>query len=91
MYWLFIASYGLYIFKDFLLSGMYKNAKPEKLLFAPYARIFIQQFCVILGGIFLHFGAGKVFILIFVLVKIFFENMLDSRKIIADSVKPEAV
>jgi hypothetical protein len=42
-------------------------------MFEPYMRIFVQQVVVILGSIFLSFGAGKVFILIFIVVKIFFE------------------
>ena len=46
----FIASYGLVLLKDFVFSGTYKSAVVENLVFAPYARIFVQQFCVILGG-----------------------------------------
>lgn len=44
-----------------------------KLMFQPYLRIFVQQFIVILGSIFILFGGGKIFILIFVAVKIYFE------------------
>jgi len=79
---LFIASYGLVLLKDFVFSGTYKSAVVENLVFAPYARIFVQQFCVILGGMFLGFGAGKVFVLIFVVVKLWFENLLDYNKMI---------
>jgi hypothetical protein len=43
------------------------------LMFQPYGRIFIQQFTVIAGSIFLSFGAGKIFIIVFAGVKIFFE------------------
>lgn len=85
---LFIASYGLVILKDFVFSGVYKTALVENLVFAPYARIFVQQFCVILGGIFLDFGGGKIFVLIFVVVKLYFENLLDYNKIIKESVRP---
>ena len=44
-----------------------------QLMFQPYGRIFIQQFTVILGSMFLTFGAGKIFILVFAAVKIYFE------------------
>lgn len=38
----------------------------------PYMRIFVQPFTVILGTFILIFNAGKIFILIFAVVKIFF-------------------
>ena len=43
------------------------------LMFQPYGRIFIQQVTVILGSMFLIFGAGKIFILVFAAIKMFFE------------------
>jgi hypothetical protein len=43
----------------------------------PYGRIFVQQFTVILGSMFLSLGAGKVFILIFVLAKLAFELLMN--------------
>ncbi|MND08531.1 hypothetical protein D3C83_312060 [compost metagenome] len=46
-------------------------------MFQPYGRIFVQQFTVIIGSIFLSFGAGKIFILIFALIKIFFDVFID--------------
>ena len=46
-------------------------------MFQPYGRIFIQQVTVILGSMFLSFGAGTVFILIFAAIKIFFEIFID--------------
>ena len=52
------------------------------LMFEPYIRIFIQQFTVILGSLFLSFGAGKVFIIIFAMIKIAFELFIDYAKII---------
>jgi len=42
-------------------------------MFQPYGRIFIQQFTVILGSMFLTFEGGKAFILIFALAKILFD------------------
>ncbi|CAN5754789.1 hypothetical protein BH10BAC2_BH10BAC2_07420 [soil metagenome] len=82
---LYIASYGLCILQDFIFSGLYKTASVNNLVFAPYARIFVQQPSVILGGLFLSFGVGKIFMLIFVPVKNYFEYMLDNKAIIATS------
>lgn len=79
---LFIISYGLVVVKNFILTGVYKTASLGTLMFAPYARIFIQQFCVILGSFFLQFGGGAIFILIFAIVKTFFEIILDYQKIL---------
>jgi hypothetical protein len=59
--------------KDFVITGQYKIIPMMILMFQPYMRIFIQQVTVILGSIFLLFGAGKIFITVFALVKIFFE------------------
>jgi hypothetical protein len=58
-------------------------------MFQPYGRIFVQQVTVILGSMFLSFGAGKVFILVFALIKIFFEVIVDFDLIIRRSVKGE--
>lgn len=84
---LFIASYGIVVLKDFVFNGAYKTASLGTLLFAPYGRIFVQQFCVIIGAFLLEFDLGKIFILIFVIVKIFFESILDYQKIIEDAGK----
>jgi Family of unknown function (DUF6498) len=60
-------------FIPFVATGEYKTISMMNLMFQPYGRIFIQQFTVILGSMFLSFGLGKAFILIFVLAKIFFD------------------
>ena len=65
-----------YLWRDlisFLYKNDYKKVSMMRVMFQPYGRIFIQQFTVILGSMFLSFGLGKVFILVFALVKIFFE------------------
>ena len=69
----FFISYGFDTVWNFIRPGIYKTAPMMLLMFQPYGRIFIQQVTVIVGSIFLSFGAGKVFILIFALVKIIFE------------------
>jgi hypothetical protein len=69
----FVVSYGFRLTNDFILSGAYKTASLGFLMFQPYGRIIVQQFTVIAGSLFLSFGAGKLFILVFALIKIFFE------------------
>jgi Family of unknown function (DUF6498) len=69
----FVVSYLGRSFIPFIASGEYKTISMMKLMFQPYGRIFIQQFTVILGSMFLSFGAGKIFILVFALAKIYFD------------------
>ena len=69
----FIISYGFSMVWNFLRPGQYRTISMSQLMFQPYGRIFIQQITVILGSMFLVFGAGKIFILIFAFVKILFE------------------
>jgi Family of unknown function (DUF6498) len=72
-------------FMPFVLSGQYKTVSMMLLMFQPYGRIFIQQFTVILGSMFLSFGFGKGFILVFALAKTFFEIAVDFDGIIEQS------
>lgn len=69
----FFISYGVQMYRNFIRTGQYKTAPMMILMFQPYGRIFIQQITVILGSMFLVFGAGKIFILVFAFIKIFFE------------------
>jgi hypothetical protein len=85
---LFAITYGFIVLKEFVFTGVYKTIDMGALMFAPYGRIFVQQFVVILGSFILLFSTGgKIFILIFVLVKIFFELLLDYKKIITEAVE----
>lgn len=70
---LFIISYGIIVLKDFFIPGVYKTASLGSLMFSPYARVFVQQFCLLLGGLLFVFSLGKIFIILFVMIKIFFE------------------
>lgn len=70
---LFIISYGIIVLKDFFIPGLYKTASLGSLMFSPYARVFVQQFCLLLGGLLFVFSLGKIFIILFVIIKIFFE------------------
>jgi hypothetical protein len=78
----FIVSYFITNFLPFLAKEEYKNTPMMKLMFQPYGRIVIQQFTVILGSMFLIFGLGKIFILVFALARIWFEVYFNVDKII---------
>lgn len=80
---IFTAYYTMQSVFGFFASGDYKTVSMGRLMFEPYMRIFVQQFVVILGGFFLGFGAGKLFILIFVLAKIFFELYINFGRVLA--------
>jgi hypothetical protein len=73
----FIISYGFNLIWNFIRPGYYKTIPMMLIMFQPYGRIFIQQLVVILGSIFLAFGAGTIFIMIFAAVKIFIEIFID--------------
>ena len=83
----FVFCYGFKVLVDFILSGEYKTIPMTLLLFQPYGRIFIQQITVILGSMFLSFGAGKIFILAFALIKIFFEVFVNFNGILNKAMK----
>jgi uncharacterized protein DUF6498 len=85
----FILSYGFRFITDFILTGDYKTLSLGYLMFQPYGRIFVQQVTVILGSIFLSFRAGKIFIFIFALIKIFFEVFIDFDLLIKKAARGE--
>lgn len=70
---IFIVYYTVQNLYAFFNSGNYKTISMGHLMFEPYVRIFVQQIVVILGSMFLTFGAGKIFMLVFVAIKLFFE------------------
>ena len=78
----FAICYGFDLIWNFLRTGQYRTAPMMLLMFQPYGRIFIQQVTVILGSMFLTFGAGKIFIIIFALIKIFFEVFINYDRIL---------
>jgi hypothetical protein len=80
---IFIAYYTVQSIFGFFSSGAYKTVSLGRQMFEPYMRIFVQQFVVILGSMFLTFGAGKIFILIFVIAKIFFELFVNFNRLLA--------
>jgi hypothetical protein len=78
----FFISYGFNMYWNFIRPGLYRTAPMMLVMFQPYGRIFVQQFTVIVGSIFLSFGAGKIFILVFAAVKIFFEVFVNYDSIL---------
>lgn len=85
----FIVSYAFRSLTEFILSGEYRTISMGYLLFQPYGRIFIQQATVILGSMFLSFGAGKMFILVFALIIIFFDVFIDMEGLIRKAAQGE--
>jgi Family of unknown function (DUF6498) len=80
---IFIAYYTAQSVFSFFSSGTYKTISLGRQMFEPYMRIFVQQFVVILGSMFLTFGAGKIFILVFVFAKIFFELFINFERFLS--------
>ena len=77
----FIVSYIAKSFIPFIINNDYKTMPMMVIMFQPYGRIFIQQFTVILGSMFLSLGIDKAFILTFALAKTFFELSIDYDKL----------
>jgi len=86
---IFITYYTLQNLFGFFLSGDYKTIPMMKLMFQPYGRIFVQQFVVIIGSMFLVFGVSKIFILILALVKIYFETYVNFDRLLLLAEKKE--
>lgn len=76
-----VASYGFITLKDFVLSGAFRTTSLGIIMFEPYGRIFVQQFTVIVGSLFLGIGAGKIFISLFACIKIFIDVVVNYRSI----------
>jgi hypothetical protein len=83
----FIVSYLFRSFVPFIVSGQYKTIPMMLVMFQPYGRIFIQQFTVILGSMFLTFGFDKGFIFVFAMAKILFEVYFNFDGIIEKSME----
>jgi len=87
LFFIFIGYHLLQTYLGFIRTGEYKRISMGRLMFQPYIRIFVQQFVVILGSMFLSFGLGNIFILVLVAVVIFFEVFIDYDKLLADAEK----
>jgi len=78
----FVVSWLARSFIPFIVNREYKTTSMMRLMFQPYGRIFIQQLTVLLGSMFLVLGGGKIFVLIFALVKIFVEVFMNFDNIL---------
>jgi Family of unknown function (DUF6498) len=83
----FIVSWLVRIFIPFIVQRVYKTTSMMRLMFDPYGRIFIQQFTVLLGSMFLVLAGGKFFVLLFALVKIFVEVYINYDKILNKTIE----
>jgi hypothetical protein len=83
----FVISNLVRTFIPFIRNEQYKTTPMILLMFQPYGRIVIQQFTVILGSMFLQFGLDKIFILIFVVIRIFFELFVNYEKLLSRSME----
>ena len=83
----FFISYGVKLVTEFILPRQYKTVPLMVLMFQPYMRIFIQQVTVLLGSIFLGFGAGIIFIIIFCLVKTWLEIIINYENLLGKAMK----
>ena len=79
----FLVGYLAQSFVPFVLKGEYKTTPMIQIMFQPYGRIFVQQVTVIAGSMFLVFGFGKGFVLIFAAVKILFEILVNYKSLLA--------
>lgn len=83
----FIVSYLFRSFIPFIANKEYKTIPLMIIMFQPYGRILIQQFTVILGSMFLSLGAGKVFILVFSVIKIGFELFFNYENLLSKAME----
>lgn len=65
-------SHLIAFFQHYIFTKKYKTASLQGLMFAPYGRVFIQQF-VVIGGVFMQdfFPSQLSFLLILIVLKIF--------------------
>ncbi len=89
---IFITYYTLHTLYHFFLSGQFKTISMGKLMMQPYSRIFIQQFVVIAGALFITLGFDQIFIMILVFVKLGFDLFVNFDTYIdkAESLSAEA-
>jgi hypothetical protein len=80
-----------YLFvNDFILTGAYTQRTMGQQMFEPYPRIFVQQFVVILGTfLYVISGSGMALLVIFMLVKTYFDLVLKDFNISALSAAAE--
>ena len=83
----FVVSYFWRNFIPFVRKKEYQTVPMMMIMFQPYGRVFVQQFVVIVGSMFLGFGFDKGFIFIFAMVKIFFEAFINFQHLLDKSME----
>lgn len=78
----FVVGYLARSFYPFIVNGEFRTISMTRLMFQPYGRIFIQQFTVIVGSMFLSFGFDKGFILVFALTKMWMDVHINFDKVL---------
>lgn len=79
---IFITYYTVQTMFSFFGTGQYKSISMMRLMFEPYIRIFVQQFIVIVGSMFLSFGLPKLFVLVVVATKLMADLFINSGSIL---------
>lgn len=59
----------------------YETKSMMQMMFEPYLRIFVQQFTVIAGAMLITFNLHSIFLIIFMMAKIFFTCFIDEQAI----------
>ena len=85
--YLMLSAAGMFLLaaSQFIREQEYKSKSMSQMMFEPYMRIFVQQFVVILGSLFLKFNLGLIFMLIFVGTKLFFTVFIDFGRFLKET------
>lgn len=68
------AAYMMDLVMNFMIPKKFHETNIYMEMFRPYPRVVVQQFVVIIGSFFLLFGAAKIFIAVFIAVKLWVEQ-----------------
>lgn len=68
------AAYMMDLVMNFIIPKKFHETNIYMEMFRPYPRVVVQQFVVIIGSFFLLFGAAKIFIAVFIAIKLWVEQ-----------------
>lgn len=68
------AAYMMDMVMNFIIPKKFHETNIYMEMFRPYPRVVVQQFVVIIGSFFLLFGAAKIFIAVFIAIKLWVEQ-----------------
>ncbi len=87
----FTINSSLQFVNGFIMNGAYTQRSMGEQMFEPYPRIFVQQFVVILGAfVFQITGSGWPILIIFILIKAYFDLLLKDLNLVAWAKKAQA-